>query len=69
NTTVIKFAKVEAQLVLYASSQKFKILTIPNVLGHGKSYEHSFMKKYDGYKLCMKLRFDRVFMNHIGNSK
>ncbi|RRT44595.1 hypothetical protein B296_00044259 [Ensete ventricosum] len=41
-------------------SQKFKILVIPNVLAHGKSYEHGFMKKRDYQKLCAKSR-----MNHF----
>ncbi|RWW35772.1 hypothetical protein BHE74_00059257 [Ensete ventricosum] len=66
-------AKVEFRLVFCAPSQKFKILTIPDVLAHGKSYEHNFMKKRDGHKLCAKSRadssFDLFFMHHLGNSK
>ncbi|RRT46310.1 hypothetical protein B296_00003083, partial [Ensete ventricosum] len=65
--------KVELRLVFRAPSQKFKILAIPNVLAHGKSYEHSFMKKYGGHKLCAKSRakssFDRFFMHRLENSK
>ncbi|RRT73274.1 hypothetical protein B296_00026752, partial [Ensete ventricosum] len=63
----------EFRSVFRAPSQKFKILAIPNVLAHGKSYEHGFMKKYEGHKLCAKLRtkssFDRFFMHHLENSK
>ncbi|RRT37794.1 hypothetical protein B296_00024569, partial [Ensete ventricosum] len=32
------------------------ILAIPNVLAQKKSYEHSFVKKYNGHKLCAKAR-------------
>ncbi|RWW73415.1 hypothetical protein BHE74_00018743 [Ensete ventricosum] len=32
-------------MVFHSPSRIFKILVIPNVLAHGKSYEHSFMKK------------------------
>ncbi|RWW00894.1 hypothetical protein GW17_00036109, partial [Ensete ventricosum] len=55
--------------VFRAQSQKFKILTIPNVLAHWNLYEHGFVKKYDGLKLCAKLRFDRFFVRRLGNSK
>ncbi|RRT42683.1 hypothetical protein B296_00010889, partial [Ensete ventricosum] len=44
--------EVEFRSVFRASSRKFKILAIPNVLAHGKSYEHGFVKKYEGHKLC-----------------
>ncbi|RRT65716.1 hypothetical protein B296_00000291 [Ensete ventricosum] len=61
NTIVIKFAqshaksrKVEFRSIFHASSQKFKILTIPNVLAHGKLYEHGFTKKCDSHKPCTK---------------
>ncbi|RRT66057.1 hypothetical protein B296_00017221, partial [Ensete ventricosum] len=40
---------------------KFKILAIPNVLAHGKSYEHSFTKKCDDHKYCAKSRFESIF--------
>ncbi|RRT68158.1 hypothetical protein BHE74_00046976, partial [Ensete ventricosum] len=50
-------------------SQKFKILAIPNILALGKSYEHGFMKKCDGHKLCAKSSFDRFFMHRLRNSK
>ncbi|RWW31139.1 hypothetical protein GW17_00004249 [Ensete ventricosum] len=43
--------KVEFRSVIRAPSQKLKILVIPNVLAHGKSYEHNFMKKHDGHTL------------------
>ncbi|RZS23283.1 hypothetical protein BHM03_00056182, partial [Ensete ventricosum] len=58
---------VEVQQFFSAISQKFKILSIPNVLAHGKLYEQSFMKKYDDHKLYIKLRFDRFFMHHLRN--
>ncbi|RWW83930.1 hypothetical protein BHE74_00007538 [Ensete ventricosum] len=65
--------KVEFRSVFRAPSQKFKILTIPNVLYHGKSYEHDFVKKCDGHKLCEKSRakssFDRFFMHRLENLK
>ncbi|RZS27435.1 hypothetical protein BHM03_00060895 [Ensete ventricosum] len=35
--------------IFHAPSQKFKILAIPDVLAHGKSYEHDFTKKLDGH--------------------
>ncbi|RZS27381.1 hypothetical protein BHM03_00060837 [Ensete ventricosum] len=36
--------EVEFQSVFHAPSRKFKILAIPNVLAHGKSYDHGFAK-------------------------
>ncbi|RWW36506.1 hypothetical protein BHE74_00058469, partial [Ensete ventricosum] len=63
----------EFQSIFLAPSQKFKIHAIPNVLAHGKSFEHGFVKKCDGHKLCTKSRtkssFDRFFMHHLRNSK
>ncbi|RZS25801.1 hypothetical protein BHM03_00059057 [Ensete ventricosum] len=38
------YAKVEFRSVFRSPSQNFKIFTIPNILSHGKSYEHSFTK-------------------------
>ncbi|RRT64634.1 hypothetical protein B296_00040354 [Ensete ventricosum] len=29
-------------------------MTIPNILAHGNSYEHCFVKKRDDHKLCTK---------------
>ncbi|RZR91207.1 hypothetical protein BHM03_00019287 [Ensete ventricosum] len=55
---VINFAQSRGLFYFCASSQKFRILLIPNLLAHGKSYEHGFMKKYDGHKLCTKSRFN-----------
>ncbi|RZS21752.1 hypothetical protein BHM03_00054433, partial [Ensete ventricosum] len=43
---------VEFRSVFCLPSQKFKILANPVVLAHGKSYEHGFMKKCNGHKLC-----------------
>ncbi|RWV92584.1 hypothetical protein BHE74_00030600 [Ensete ventricosum] len=52
---------------------KFKILDIPDVLAHGKSYKHGFTKKHDGLKLCTKScaesSFDRFFVYRLENSK
>ncbi|RRT73276.1 hypothetical protein B296_00026754, partial [Ensete ventricosum] len=64
---------VEFRSVFRAPSRKFKILAISNVLSHGKSYEHGFMKKCDGHKLCAKSRtkssFDQFFMHPLRNLK
>ncbi|RRT33454.1 hypothetical protein B296_00039131 [Ensete ventricosum] len=66
-------AKVEVRLVFCAPSRKFKILAIPGVLAHGKSYELGFTKKLDGHKHCAKLHaessFDRFSMHRLENSK
>ncbi|RWV97770.1 hypothetical protein BHE74_00036260, partial [Ensete ventricosum] len=61
--------KVEFQSVFHALSQKFKILTIPNLLAHGKSYDHGFVKKCYSHKLCAKSSFNRFFVYHLRNSK
>ncbi|RWV79240.1 hypothetical protein GW17_00059660, partial [Ensete ventricosum] len=47
--------------VFRASSRKFKILANPNVLAHGKSYEHGFVKIRDGHKLCAKSLVESIF--------
>ncbi|RRT31810.1 hypothetical protein B296_00057924, partial [Ensete ventricosum] len=64
---------VEFRSIFRAPSRKFKILAIPEVLAHGKSFEHGFMKKCDGYNLCAKSRaessFNLFFMHCLGNSK
>ncbi|RRT42211.1 hypothetical protein B296_00054282, partial [Ensete ventricosum] len=60
---------VEFRSVFHAPSQKYKKLTIPNVLAHRKSYEHGFMKKCDGHKLYKKSHFNRFFMHRLRNSK
>ncbi|RZS18823.1 hypothetical protein BHM03_00051147, partial [Ensete ventricosum] len=44
--------RVEFRSVFRAPSRKFKILAIPDILAHEKSYEHGFMKKHIGHKLC-----------------
>ncbi|RWW08470.1 hypothetical protein GW17_00028086 [Ensete ventricosum] len=53
--------------------RNFKILIIPNVLAHGKSYEHGFVKNRNGHthcaKSCAKSRFDRFFMHHLEITK
>ncbi|RRT39022.1 hypothetical protein B296_00055127, partial [Ensete ventricosum] len=57
----------------HAPCQKFKILAIPDVIAHWKSYEHGFRKKYSNHKLCTMSRaessFDRFFVHHLENSK
>ncbi|RWW74905.1 hypothetical protein BHE74_00017093 [Ensete ventricosum] len=67
------FAKVEFRSVFCAPSRDFKILAIPNVLAHGKSYEHGFTKICDYHKLCpkscTKSRFDLFFVHRLGISK
>ncbi|RWW47066.1 hypothetical protein BHE74_00046974 [Ensete ventricosum] len=60
---------VEFLSVFCASSQKFQILSIPNVLVHGESFEHSFIKKYNIHKLYVMSSFDRFFVHHLINSK
>ncbi|RRT67236.1 hypothetical protein B296_00038115, partial [Ensete ventricosum] len=55
--------------VFRAPSQKFKILAIPNVLALGRSYDHGFVKKCDGHKLCAKSSFNQFFVYRLGNSK
>ncbi|RRT73071.1 hypothetical protein B296_00020365 [Ensete ventricosum] len=66
-------SEVKFRSIFHAPSQKFKIFAIRNVLAHGKSYEHDFMKKRNGYKLCAescsKSSFNWFFMYHLGNSK
>ncbi|RWW82066.1 hypothetical protein BHE74_00009482, partial [Ensete ventricosum] len=61
--------KVQFRLIFRAPSRKFKILAIPNVLAHRKSYEHGFTKKCNGHILCAKSSFDTFFMHRLRNSK
>ncbi|RWV85512.1 hypothetical protein GW17_00052689 [Ensete ventricosum] len=61
--------KVAFRSIFRAPSQNFKILAIPNVLAHGKSYKYGFVKKCNGHKLCAKSRFDRFFGHRLGISK
>ncbi|RWW37636.1 hypothetical protein BHE74_00057219 [Ensete ventricosum] len=65
--------RVEFRSIFHAPSRIFKILAIPDVLARGKSYEHGFMKKRDGHKLCAKSHaessFNRFFVHCLGNSK
>ncbi|RRT35010.1 hypothetical protein B296_00034992 [Ensete ventricosum] len=73
NKFYVNHAQGRVRSVFRASSRKFKILAIPDVLAHGKSYEHGFTKKLDGHILCTKSgaesRFDRFFVHHLENSK
>ncbi|CAL9070999.1 unnamed protein product, partial [Musa textilis] len=41
----------------FVPSRKFKILTIPNLLGQGNLYKLGFAKKRDSHKVCEKLMF------------
>ncbi|RWW51583.1 hypothetical protein BHE74_00042064 [Ensete ventricosum] len=66
---VINFTQSRVSIVFRALSQHFKILAMPNVLAHGKSYKHDFVKKCNGDKLCAKSRFDRFFRHHLRISK
>ncbi|RRT45564.1 hypothetical protein B296_00054060, partial [Ensete ventricosum] len=59
----------EFRSIFRAPSWKFKILAIPKVLAHGKSYEHGFMKKSDDYKHYAMSSLDRFFTHHLRNSK
>ncbi|RWV94954.1 hypothetical protein GW17_00042466 [Ensete ventricosum] len=70
--------EVEFRSIFRAPSRKFKILAIPNVLVHGKSYKHGFVKKILCHKLYAKTRakwsFDRFFLHllrisNTGHSK
>ncbi|RZS12123.1 hypothetical protein BHM03_00043515, partial [Ensete ventricosum] len=64
---------VQFRSVFHVPSRKFKIFAFPEVLARGKSYEHCFMKKCDGYTLCAKSRkdpsFDLFFVQRLINSK
>ncbi|RWW02348.1 hypothetical protein GW17_00034576 [Ensete ventricosum] len=62
-------AQSRVSIGFHAPSQNFKILAIPNVLAHGNSYEHGFTKKRNSHKLCVKLSFDRFFVQHLIISK
>ncbi|URE48396.1 hypothetical protein MUK42_32096, partial [Musa troglodytarum] len=55
--------------VFCALSRKFKILTIPNLLGPWKLYNLGFVKKHDGHKVGTKSMFDRFFVHHLKNLK
>ncbi|RRT41612.1 hypothetical protein B296_00052101 [Ensete ventricosum] len=70
---VINFAQSRVSMIFCALSRNFKIIDIPNVLAHGKSYEHDFMTKLDGHNHCAqshaKSSFDRFFVHHFGISK
>ncbi|RWW61224.1 hypothetical protein BHE74_00031727, partial [Ensete ventricosum] len=55
----------EFRSIFRAPSRNLKILDIPNVLAHGRSYKHGFVKKRNGHKLCKDSRFDRFFMHRL----
>ncbi|RWW38876.1 hypothetical protein BHE74_00055851, partial [Ensete ventricosum] len=60
---------VDFRSVFRSPSRKFKILAIPNVLDHGKSYEHGLVKKCNGHKVCTKSNFVQFFEHRLKNSK
>ncbi|RWW43458.1 hypothetical protein BHE74_00050872 [Ensete ventricosum] len=66
NTTVINFALSRVSIIFRALTRNFKILAIPNVFAHGKSYKHGFVKKCNGHKLCAKSHFDWFFEHRLG---
>ncbi|RWV86649.1 hypothetical protein GW17_00051429 [Ensete ventricosum] len=57
--------RFEFQSVFRALSWKFKILAIPDVLDHGKSYEHGFTKKRKGHKLLRSCEQNRVSIGFL----
>ncbi|RWV77038.1 hypothetical protein GW17_00062185 [Ensete ventricosum] len=65
--------RIKFRSVFHAPSRKFKILANPNVLDHGKSHEHGFMRKCDGHKHYAKSRlessFDWFYVHRLKNSK
>ncbi|RWW54145.1 hypothetical protein BHE74_00039289 [Ensete ventricosum] len=65
--------KILFRSIFHAPSRNFRILAIPSVLAHEKSYEHGFVKKCNSHKLCAKSmaksRFDRFFVHHLRISK
>ncbi|RWW38878.1 hypothetical protein BHE74_00055847 [Ensete ventricosum] len=65
NATIINITReVEFPSVFRAPSLKFKILAIPKVQAHGKSYGHDFIKKCNGHKVsqsCTEVEFRTVF--------
>ncbi|RRT39607.1 hypothetical protein B296_00034425 [Ensete ventricosum] len=68
-TNVLAHGKVEFRSVFHAPFRIFKILAIPDVLVHGKSYDHGFAKELHGHNLCTESSFDRFFMHRLVNSK
>ncbi|RWV77563.1 hypothetical protein GW17_00061589 [Ensete ventricosum] len=60
-------ARIEFQSFLRASSQKFKILAIPNVFALAKSYEHGFVTKRDNHNVCAKSRVKSRFDHFLCN--
>ncbi|RRT76448.1 hypothetical protein BHE74_00017099, partial [Ensete ventricosum] len=65
--------KVSFRSIFCTLSRNFKILAIPIVLAHEKSYEYGFVKKCNGHQLWAKSRaksrFDWFFIHHYGISK
>ncbi|RWV94576.1 hypothetical protein BHE74_00018647 [Ensete ventricosum] len=73
-STLLKVTcKFEFQSFVCSPSWNFKILAIPDVLAHGKSFEHGFTRKYDGHKLYTQSRikssFDRFLAHRLRISK
>ncbi|RRT39609.1 hypothetical protein BHE74_00041038 [Ensete ventricosum] len=53
-------SRVEFRSIFCAPSRKFKILVIPVLLAHGKSYKHGFMKKCDSHKFARSRTLSRI---------
>ncbi|RWV83528.1 hypothetical protein GW17_00054855 [Ensete ventricosum] len=57
--------KTQWSSIFRTPSRNLKVIDIPNILAHGKSYGHGFTKKHDGHKLCKETRakssFDQFF--------
>ncbi|RRT44593.1 hypothetical protein B296_00044257 [Ensete ventricosum] len=70
---ILAISEVVFRSVFRTPSPKFKILPIPNVLVHGMSYKHGFVKKRDSHKVCTKSRakssYDIFFVHRHENSK
>ncbi|RZS11306.1 hypothetical protein BHM03_00042625 [Ensete ventricosum] len=69
----IGFSCTVSEIQNTAYKKKFRILVIPVLLAHEKSYKHGFTKKYDGRKFCAKSRaessFDLFFVHRLKNLK
>ncbi|URE08721.1 hypothetical protein MUK42_13492, partial [Musa troglodytarum] len=55
--------------VFCAPSRKFKILTIPNLLGLRKLTNIGFAKKRNGHKVYAKSMFDLFSLYYLKNLK
>ncbi|RRT62644.1 hypothetical protein B296_00015385 [Ensete ventricosum] len=65
NATVINFVQNRVSIDFSCTISELQNTGHPNVLTHGKSYEHSFATKYDGHKLCTNLIFVHFFKHRL----